>query len=126
MQITVDFPDDVFASPKPPAQMVQEIRQAVAMYWLARGEISPEKAQAIARPAGLPDGRDLREILLAMPDAGEDEDFERPVDHGREDTSPRVNRHPGTREPTPSRSFHDRPQGVNGHVPQGEPTPRHT
>jgi hypothetical protein len=84
MQVTVDLPDDVFASPKPPTQVAQEVRQAAAMYWLARGEISPEKAQAITGAKGVAEARDLREILLAMPDVGEDEDFERPVDHGRE------------------------------------------
>jgi hypothetical protein len=80
MQVTMKIPDGLFASPKSPAQVAREVREAVAMYWLARGEISPEQAKNITAEEINAPRRDLREVLLAMPEVGEDADFERLAD----------------------------------------------
>ncbi len=59
------------------------MRQAAAVFWVARGDVAPEAVNDIAAlPAPKEEGT-LMDLLLSMPDVGEDSDFERPVDHGR-------------------------------------------
>jgi hypothetical protein len=82
MQITVNVPDDVFKTPKTPEQIEADLRQAGAKLWLERGEITAERAAAIAGGVGesMPG---FKEFLRSMPNVGEDADFERPLDYGR-------------------------------------------
>ena len=76
------MPDDAFQTPKTPEQIAEEIRQAAAFYWLARGEITAHGAETIARgEQEKPQG--FKEFLLSMPNVGDDADFERPLDYGR-------------------------------------------
>lgn len=83
MRITVELPEDVFHAPKTLEQVARELLQAAAMYWLARGEISPDRATEITAPRVEPTGEGLIDLLLSMPDVGDDADFERPLDYGR-------------------------------------------
>jgi hypothetical protein len=80
MHLTLTLPDDLVPS-KPLDELARELVRAAAMYWLVRGEISAEQAKAITAA----DVRDesLKELLMAMPDVGDDDDFERTVDLGR-------------------------------------------
>lgn len=84
MHLMLDLPDELVPS-KPIAEIARELLQAGAMYWLVRGEISAEQAKAIT----MSEMRDesLKELLLAMPDVGEDEDFARASDLGRAEAS---------------------------------------
>lgn len=84
MHLTLDLPDDLVPS-KPLEEIARELLQAGAMYWLVRGEISAEQAMAIT--ASEVRDESLKELLLAMPDVGEDADFERVVDLGRSEAS---------------------------------------
>ncbi|UQA57832.1 hypothetical protein [Polyangium aurulentum] len=76
MQITVDLPDDLFGAPRPAEQIAREIRQAAAMFWLVRGEISPERARELAEGEGTTEPPAPPGIAPQMPDIGEDEAFE--------------------------------------------------
>lgn len=76
MRITVDLPDDLFASAKPAELIAQEIQQAAAMFWLVRGEISPEAARAVALGQGRVEAHGLPGIAPETAALGEDEAFE--------------------------------------------------
>ena len=76
VDLTLTLPDDLVPS-KSPEELLWELRTAAAMYWLVRGQISAEQAKAIA--ARQARKQSFKELLLAMPDVGEDADFERPV-----------------------------------------------
>jgi plasmid stability protein len=62
-------------------EVVRELKVRAARH----GHSAEEEHRRILREALGPKGpgRSLKEMLLAMPDAGEDQDFERPVDRGR-------------------------------------------
>lgn len=61
--------------------VVRELKVRAARH----GHSAEEEHRQILREALGPKGsrQSLKEMLLAMPDAGEDQDFERPVDRGR-------------------------------------------
>jgi hypothetical protein len=90
MKITVEVREDAFRTPKTRQQIEEDIRQAAAMFWLARGDIAPEHAQTVTAPAPAaetePPGRvrTLHDLVLLGPDVGEDADFERPRQPARE------------------------------------------
>jgi hypothetical protein len=78
MRITVDVPEGVFRTPKTPEQVAGDLRRAGAIFWLACGDVAPEAVAAItelAAPPG-PEGT-LMDLLLSMPDVGDDAVFER-------------------------------------------------
>jgi hypothetical protein len=84
MDINLKIPESVFRTPKTPAQVADEIRQAAALFWAARGDIAVEAMGEVTAPPRPEDDGTLYELLMQGPDVGEDADFERPVDHGRE------------------------------------------
>ena len=77
MKLVLELPDIVFPVAKTADDMVREARQALAMFWLARGDIPPERAAEVASPVAASGAHDFKSALAAMPDVGEDEDFER-------------------------------------------------
>jgi len=82
MHIIMNVPEEAFQTPKTAEQIEAEIRQAAASFWLARGEITAERAATIAR-GGKEKAQGFKEFLLSMPNVGDDADFERPLDYGR-------------------------------------------
>ncbi len=62
-------------------EVVRELKVRAARH----GRSAEEEHRQILREALGPKGpvQSLKEMLLAMPDAGEDRDFERPEDRGR-------------------------------------------
>ncbi|WP_437957720.1 hypothetical protein WME76_41495 [Sorangium sp. So ce119] len=85
MRIVMEIREDAFRTPKTSQQVADEMRQAAAVFWVARGDVAPEAVNDIAAPS-LPEKEGtLMDLLLSMPDVGEDSDFERPVDYGRPD-----------------------------------------
>ncbi|AUX48552.1 uncharacterized protein SOCE26_100900 [Sorangium cellulosum] len=83
MRIVVEVREDAFRTPKTPQQVADEMRQAAAAFWVARGDVAPEAVNYIAAPSQPEREETLKDLLLSMPDVGEDADFERPVDYGR-------------------------------------------
>ena len=58
--MTLQFPDEVFSAlRRSPEEFARELRLAAAVHWYERGEISQEKAAAIA-------GLDRTDFLLAL------------------------------------------------------------
>jgi len=86
MEITVTLPDDAFETPKTPEEIERDLREGGVMIWLERGEITAEQAAAIAEAGEptLPEGETLMDVLLQMPDVGDDSLFERPLEYARE------------------------------------------
>ena len=83
MRIIIEIREEAFRTPKTPQQIADEMRQASAVFWVARGEVAPEAVNDLAA-ATLPEKEGtLMDLLLSMPNVGEDADFERPVDYGR-------------------------------------------
>ncbi len=61
--ISIDLPDEVFSAiRRSPEEFARELRLAAAMHWYSRGEISQEKAAAIA-------GLDRTDFLAALAQA---------------------------------------------------------
>jgi hypothetical protein len=81
-QITIDIPDDVLMSSKPLQTLVREVQEALVFYWLARGELSPE--QAISWHKKQKESSAFWQWVTSMPDVGEDVDFARTPDIGRD------------------------------------------
>jgi predicted HTH domain antitoxin len=64
-EITLRMDEDIFASlRRSPDEFVRELRLAAAIHWYERGEISQEKAAAIA-------GLDRTDFLLELARRGE-------------------------------------------------------
>lgn len=58
--VTLQLPDDVFSAlRRSPEEFARELRLAAAIYWYEKGEISQEKAAAVA-------GLDRAAFLLAL------------------------------------------------------------
>ncbi|WP_437724076.1 hypothetical protein [Sorangium sp. So ce861] len=85
MRIVMEIPEDAFRTPKTPQQVADEMRQAAAVFWVARGDVAPEAVNDIAGPSVPEKEGTLMDLLLSMPDVGDDADFARPVDYGRPD-----------------------------------------
>jgi hypothetical protein len=81
MRIVFVIPDVTKA--KTAKQIEREAREALAIYWLARGEIEPEGARQMI--AAEPPRRDFKSLLASMPDVGEDADFTRTPETPRPD-----------------------------------------
>lgn len=77
MRVTVEVREDVFRTPKTAQQVAEEMRQAAAVFWVARGDVAPEAANEIVTPSPPETRETLMDLLLSMPDVGEDVDFER-------------------------------------------------
>ncbi len=75
MRVQLEIPDGIFHTPKSEQQVAADLREAAAMYWLVRGDIDALEAARVAG-AGRP-FKDFKEALLAFPNVGLDEDFER-------------------------------------------------
>jgi hypothetical protein len=90
MDITVKIPERLFRTAKTPEQVADEIRQAAALFWVARGDVAAEAMGEITTPSP-PDeegtapkkAAGFKDFLRSMPNVGDDSDFERPVDYGR-------------------------------------------
>ncbi|WP_437832643.1 hypothetical protein [Sorangium sp. So ce1153] len=83
MRIIMEIREEAFRTPKTPQQIADEMRQAAAVFWVARGDVAPEAVNDLSA-ATLPKKEGtLMDFLLSMPNVGEDADFERPVDYGR-------------------------------------------
>ncbi len=66
MEITLELDEDVLAAlRRSPAEFARELRLAAAIHWYERGDISQEKAAAIA-------GLDRTDFLLALAREGAD------------------------------------------------------
>jgi hypothetical protein len=85
MKVTVEVREEVFRTPKTPQQIEDDVRQGATMLWLARGDITPDRAREVTMPAPLPaepatPPREpmLYDLLILGPDVGEDADFEQP------------------------------------------------
>jgi hypothetical protein len=84
MRITVEVPEGVFKTSKTPEQVADEMRQAAAVFWVARGDVAPEAIAEITASSPAAQEGTLYELLMTGPNVGDDADFERPLDHGRE------------------------------------------
>lgn len=84
MRITVDVPEGVFKTSKTPEQVADEMRQAAAAFWFARGDVAMEAIAEITASSPAAQEGTLYELLMTGPNVGDDADFERPLDHGRE------------------------------------------
>lgn len=88
MRVTVEVREDAFRTPKTTQQIEEDVRQAAAMFWLARGDVTPEHARDVTAPAAEVAAKSgepmLYDLLILGPDVGDDADFERPRDAGRE------------------------------------------
>jgi hypothetical protein len=83
MRVIVEVREETFRTPKTAQQIAEDVRLGAAMLWLARGDVGPEAANDIVTPPPPEQEGTLMDLLLSMPDVGEDADFERPVDYGR-------------------------------------------
>ncbi len=84
MRIIMEIREDAFRTPKTSRQIEDEMRQAAAVFWVARGDVAPEAVNDIAAPAAPEKEGTLYELLMQGPNVGNDADFERPAEHGRE------------------------------------------
>src|SRR4051812_5046691 len=78
VRVIVEVPERVFLAAKTPQQAAEDVRRAAAAYWIASGDLTPEAANEITTPGATTAGPTLLELLLRMPDVGDDADFERP------------------------------------------------
>jgi hypothetical protein len=83
MRITMEVREDAFVRPKTLQQVAEEMGQAAALFWVARGDVAPEAVNDVAAPSPPGNAETLMDLLLSMPDVGEDADFARPLDYGR-------------------------------------------
>lgn len=79
MEILVRIPDGLFRHAKSPERIAQEMRQAAAIFWVARGDVAPEAVSEIMAPAAPHDDGTLYELLMRGPNVGDDADFERSI-----------------------------------------------
>ena len=84
MEVVIKIPDQLFRRAKTLEQVVEEMKQAAAVFWVARGDVAPEAASEIAAPAPPADDGTLYGVLMKGPDVGDDADFDRPKDMPRE------------------------------------------
>ena len=84
MEFVMKIPERVFRTPKTPEQVEEEMRQAAVIFWVARGDIAPEAVSELTAPSVPEKEGTLFDLLMQMPNVGDDADFERPVDYGRE------------------------------------------
>ncbi|WP_437505874.1 hypothetical protein [Sorangium sp. So ce1099] len=84
MRIIMEIREEAFRTPKTPQQIADEMRQAAAVFWVARGDVAPEAVTDLARPPSMPEKEGtLHELLMQGPSVGDDADFERSVGYGR-------------------------------------------
>jgi predicted DNA-binding ArsR family transcriptional regulator len=79
MRIAIDVDERAFLHPKSREEIEREVLEAVSIYWLARREIEQVQTRSVARSSP----RNLIDVLLSAPAAGDDADFERIQDLGR-------------------------------------------
>ena len=84
MEFIMKIPEGVFRTAKTPEQVAEEMRQAAAVFWVARGDVAPEAVREITAPHAPAAEGTLYELLMQGPNVGDDSLFERPVDYGRE------------------------------------------
>jgi hypothetical protein len=94
MQITIELPDDFFTRPKSEQELLRDVQQAAAMYWVVRGDIPAERAADVKAVPGPPldlkprvayEGMNFKEFLMAMPDVGDESVLDRRKDAPREE-----------------------------------------
>lgn len=76
MQVTIELPDDFFTRPKSERELLHDVKEAAAMYWVVKGDIPAARAAEVKAIPGPP--VDFKTALAMMPDVGDDADFERP------------------------------------------------
>jgi hypothetical protein len=84
MEFSMKIPERIFRTAKTPEQVAEEMRQAAAVFWVARGDVAPEAVSEITAPSPPEKEGTLYDLLMQGPNVGDDADFERPVDYGRE------------------------------------------
>ena len=101
MRVIMEICEEAFRTPKTPQQVAEEMQQAAAVFWVARGDVAPEVVNDLTAPsspepegtppeakgavgAALGPPKDFKAFLLSMPEVGDDSIFERPLDYGRE------------------------------------------
>lgn len=84
MEFLMKIPESVFRTAKTPEQVAEEMRQAAAVFWVARGDVAPEAVSEIVTGSTPAKSGTLYDLLMQGPNVGDDADFERPVDYGRE------------------------------------------
>ena len=86
MRVTLEVKEDAFRTPKTTQQIEEDVRQAAAMFWLARGDVAPEHARDVTGPTAGEAGQDraltLYDLLLLGPGGSDEDDayFERLVE----------------------------------------------
>jgi hypothetical protein len=83
MRVIMEIRDDAFRTPKTPQQVADEMRQAAAVFWVARGDLAPEAVNDLAAPSSPEKEGTLMDLLMQGPNVGDDADFERSLGHGR-------------------------------------------
>ena len=84
MEFIIKIPERIFRTAKTPEQVAEEMRQAAAVFWVARGDVSPEAVSELIAASAPEKQGTLYDLLMEGPNVGDDADFERPVDYGRE------------------------------------------
>jgi hypothetical protein len=84
MRVTVEIPDGLFRATKSADEVNEDVRRAATAYWIARGDVAPEDAAEITTPVQASTTRSLAELLAEIPPVGDDTDFARDRDFGRE------------------------------------------
>jgi hypothetical protein len=91
MEFIMKIPGSIFRTAKTPEEVAREMRLAAAVFWVARGDVTPEAVSAITMPSPPEPAPEkapekapgFKAFLRSMPDVGQDADFERPLDYGR-------------------------------------------
>jgi hypothetical protein len=84
MRVIMEIREEAFRAPKTRERVAEEMRQAAAVFWVARGDVAPEAVTDITAACPQEKEGTLMDLLLSMPDVGKDADFERPRHLGRE------------------------------------------
>ncbi|WP_437896533.1 hypothetical protein [Sorangium sp. So ce124] len=71
MRVIMEIPEDAFRTPKTPEQVALEMRQAAAVFWVARGDIALEAVSKIFVPSALETEGTLYELLMQGPNGGD-------------------------------------------------------
>jgi hypothetical protein len=79
MRVIVEVPARVFLAAKTPDQVAEDVRRAAAAYWIASGDVTPEAANEITTPGAPGHKPTLMELLLRMPNGGDNAGFEHPL-----------------------------------------------
>jgi hypothetical protein len=63
MRVVVEIREEAFRTPKTPEQVAEEMRQAAAVFWVARGDVAPEAVSEIIAPSPPKEQGTLMDLL---------------------------------------------------------------